>query len=408
VQNFVAYATKVRRARFMASIHVRCYECFEMIARVDIAVVGAGAAGIGAAVSAARAGAKTVLLDQRPAAGGTGGFSGLTTLCGLYDDTGNYLNEGLAREFAELVVERRSPTRLEAGLSQKRAGSETGAPLRMGRVWVLQYRPERFREVADNLISTNPNLRTQWNTPLTDVVVEAGRIGRINGLSVGAVIDCTGTAEVARLIGAECLATGETTQAAAIIFPLCHVTRELKTAAEKAQVLLPLARAGFAPLNLQSSLEPNTLTAKFAGSAEQVSPLIEFLRTHVQGFENCMTPVTEFVPARRAGRMIVGQSVLTGEDVLAGRKFPDVVARCAWPIEQWSADGVARFKYLPVGAHYAIPARSLRSAKVENLFMAGKTISADADAIASARVMGCCLATGAAAGNLAAEYLGSA
>ena len=39
--------------------------------------------------------------------------------------------------------------------------------------------------------------------------------------------------------------------------------------------------------------------------------------------------------------------------------------------------------------------------------MAGKTISADVDAIASARVMGCCLATGAAAGNLAASYLES-
>ena len=99
---------------------------------------------------------------------------------------------------------------------------------------------------------------------------------------------------------------------------------------------------------------------------------------------------------------------MTGADVLAGRKFPDAVTRCAWPIEQWSADGVARFKYLPAGAHYEIPARSLRAAHVENLFMAGKTISADVDAIASARVMGCCLATGAAAGKLAARYLQSA
>ena len=51
----------------------------------DIAVVGSGAAGIAAAVSAARAGAKTLLLDKNSAAGGTGGFSGLTTLCGLFD-----------------------------------------------------------------------------------------------------------------------------------------------------------------------------------------------------------------------------------------------------------------------------------------------------------------------------------
>jgi len=58
--------------------------------------------------------------------------------------------------------------------------------------------------------------------------------------------------------------------------------------------------------------------------------------------------------------------------------------------------------------HYEIPSRSLRAAEVENLFMAGKTISADVDAIASARVMGCCLATGEAAGNLVATFVESA
>jgi hypothetical protein len=103
--------------------------------------------------------------------------------------------------------------------------------------------------------------------------------------------------------------------------------------------------------------------------------------------------------------MIVGQYLLTGDDVLAGKKFPDAAARCAWPIEQWSADGIARFKYLPPNMLYEIPARSLRAGKIENLFMAGKTISADVEAIASARVLGCCLATGEAAGKLAAKYL---
>lgn len=376
--------------------------------RADIAVVGAGAAGIAAAVSAARAGCTTLLLDQRLAAGGTGGFSGLTTLCGLYDDSGNYINDGFAREFAELLAERRAPARLEEGLFQGRAGSEIGAPVQMGRVWVLQYRPERFREVGAELISACADLRVQWNTSVAEVVLKSGRITQLNGVKVGAVIDCSGTAEVAGAAGAECLATDELTQAPAIVFPLCNVRRELNTAADMAQVLLPLVRAGFPPLNLQTNLEPNTLTAKFAGMAEEVWPLIEFLRANVAGFENCTTPVTEFIPAHRAGRMIVGQYVLTGEDVLAGRKFPDAVARCAWPVEQWNAKGVVRFRYLPAGAHYEIPSRSLRAAKIENLFMAGKTISADVDAIASARVMGCCLATGAAAGQLAVSFVQSA
>ena len=378
-----------------------------MSAAVDIAVVGAGAAGIAAAVCAARAGGTTVLLDQRPAAGGTGGFSGLTTLCGLYDDEGKFLNDGFAREFAEALVSNEAA-------QQRRPTNPGGAalprcvePIKMGRVWVLPYRPEKFRALAAQLVSSTPNLRAHWNSPLQTVVAENGRIVRVNDFAVGAVIDCSGGAEVARLVGAECLATDATTQAPAVVFPLDGVTREFHSATDVTQVLLPLARAGFPPLNFQASLERNQLTVKFTGPPEQVRPLIEFLRGNIVGFENCTTPLKEFAPSPRAGRMIVGQYVLTGADVRAGRKFPDAVARCAWPVEQWGADGVARFQYLPPATHYEIPARSLRAARVENLFMAGKTISADVTAIASARVMGCCLATGAAAGHLAAQHLQS-
>jgi len=353
----------------------------------DIAVIGSGAAGIAAAVSAARTGAKTFLLDKNPSAGGIGGFSGLTTLCGLYDDTGNFLNNGFAREFAGAIAET--------------------APVKMGRVWVLPYRPEKFHETAASLLGQE-NVQAQWNVPLVNVAAENNQIVSLNGFNVGAVIDCSGTAEVARQTGIECLATDETTQAPAVIFPLQNVSREMLTPAAVARVLLPLARAGFPPLNFQPALEPHSVTVKFTGSPEQVPQIIEFLRKNVQGFENCSTPLKNCFIARRAGRMIVGEYILSGADVLAGKKFPDSVARCAWPVEQWNADGVAKFQYLPPGTNYEVPARSLRAAAIKNLFMGGKTISADVDAIASARVMGCCLATGAAAGKLAADYLDSA
>jgi hypothetical protein len=353
--------------------------------QVDIAVIGAGSAGIAAAVNAARSGGSVLLLDAGPAAGGTGGFSGLTTLCGLFDDAGNYLNDGFAREFAEAVAEK--------------------APLRLGKVWALPYRPEKFRAVAAEIISALPNLQTRWNTRLDEVVVEENRVVQINGIQVGAVVDCSGSAEVARAAGADCLATDEATQSPAVIFPLHNVKRTMQSPAEVAQVLLPLARSGLPPVNFLPGPQPDSLTVKFSGKPEQAGELIDFLRARVAGFENCATPLTRFTATERAGRMIIGKYVLTGADVLAGRKFSDAVARCAWPVEQWPVNGVARLRYLPDGAHYEIPARSLRAASVSNLFMAGKTISADADAIASARVMGCCLATGAAAGRLAAEFL---
>ncbi|HEV2694474.1 MAG TPA: FAD-dependent oxidoreductase [Verrucomicrobiae bacterium] len=358
-----------------------------MSAHYDIAVIGSGAAGIAAAVSAARTGHSTLLLDKNPAVGGIGGFSGLTTLCGLYDDQGNFLNAGFSHEFSDSLAE--------------------APPLIMGRVWVLPYRPEKFLAIAQNFISAEPKLKSVWNSPLADVDIQDHRIVSLNGFSVGAVIDCTGDAEVARAAGAECLATDDSTQAPAVIFPLQNVTREFLTPADAAQVLLPLARAGIPLVNFKPDLA-GSLTVKFTGTPEQVPALIDFLRTNVPGFEKCSTPLTTLSTTRRAGRMIIGEHILTGAEVLSGTKFPDAVARCAWPIEQWSAAGQTRLRYLPPGTHYEIPARSLRAATIKNLFMAGKTISADVDAIASARVMGCCLATGEAAGKLAANYLDSA
>lgn len=353
----------------------------------DIAVVGSGAGGIAAAIAAARTGARTLLMDQRPAAGGTGGYSGLTTLCGLHDDSGHLLNDGFSREFAEAIGE--------------------GSPVPMGKVWVLPYRPQRFRELAATLTDATPNLTTAWNASVEQVSYADATITHLNSMPVKAVIDCTGTAEVARAVGAEFMATDKQTQAPAVVFPLHDIRRDLNSVVAVAQVLLPLARAGLPSLNFQPHPEPNSITVKFSGRPEQAPAVIDFLRANVAGFEHCRTSCTDFHASERAGRMIAGQYLLTGDDVLAARKFPDAVARCAWPIEQWNADGVSRLRHLPPGQFYEIPARSLRAARVKNLFMAGKTISADVNAIASARVMGCCLATGAAAGNLAAAFVTS-
>jgi hypothetical protein len=193
-----------------------------------------------------------------------------------------------------------------------------------------------------------------------------------------------------------------------VVFPLENVERDLSTPVAVAPVLLALAHAGLPPVSFMPCAEAGTVVAKFAGQPEGVPGLWKFLRGQVSGFERCRTLQTEFTLARRAGVMIVGRHLLTGDDVLSARKFPDAVASGCWPVEQWSANGRPRLRYLPPGECYGIPARSLQAARTENLFMAGKSLSADVDAVASARVMGCCLATGAAAGQLAADFVRSA
>jgi hypothetical protein len=363
-----------------------------MTRQFDIAVVGMGAAGIAAAVTAARAGCSVLALDRAGAAGGTGGFSGLTTLCGLLDGNGQWLNNGFAREFAE----------------ELKREDEVGDPLRMGRVMVQLYRPESFQSVAARLIAHEPRIETQWRTAASDLTVRKGHIESLNGTRVGAVVDCSGVAEVCRAAGEDVQMTDETTQSPAVVFSLENVQRDLRSPVGMAMVLLHVAHSGLPALSFMPSADNNAVVVKFSGTPAQVPTLIQFLRAEVSGFENCRSRETEFTLARRSGAMVLGRYVLTGDDVLSARKFPDAVARGCWPVEQWSADGRQHIRYLPANEHYEIPARSLRARQIENLFVAGKSISADVDAIASARVIGCCLATGAAAGKLSAQSIQTA
>ncbi len=88
-----------------------------------------------------------------------------------------------------------------------------------------------------------------------------------------------------------------------------------------------------------------------------------------------------------------------------GRTFEDGIARGSWPIELWEEGRLgATYEYLEDGQTYDIPLRCLRPREVKNLFMAGRCLSASREALGSARVIGTCLATGAAAGIAAARY----
>jgi hypothetical protein len=107
----------------------------------------------------------------------------------------------------------------------------------------------------------------------------------------------------------------------------------------------------------------------------------------------------------RDGMKAKGVYVLSGQDVLNAKKFSDTAARGCWPVEKWNLAGNLDIRYLPEGEYYDIPEQSLRIPGIKNLMIAGKCISADNDAIASARVIGSCLATGEAAAKLAVRSL---
>ena len=105
----------------------------------------------------------------------------------------------------------------------------------------------------------------------------------------------------------------------------------------------------------------------------------------------------------RESRRVIGRYQLTRDDVLSGRKFDDAVARASWPIELWEEGRLgATYEYPDDGQTYDIPLRSLQARDVDNLFVAGRCMSATHEALGSARVIGTCLATGEAVGRAAA------
>jgi hypothetical protein len=138
-------------------------------------------------------------------------------------------------------------------------------------------------------------------------------------------------------------------------------------------------------------------------SRRQAKQIVAFLQKRVPGFKQAYLSQTGAQIGVRETRRIMGEYVLTGEDVLAGRKFPDGIALSSYPIDVHNPEGEGTvLKYLPPGEFYAIPYRCLVPQKIDNLLVAGRPISTTHEAHASTRVQVVCYATGQAAGAAAA------
>ncbi|MCL4426144.1 MAG: FAD-dependent oxidoreductase, partial [Firmicutes bacterium] len=125
-----------------------------------------------------------------------------------------------------------------------------------------------------------------------------------------------------------------------------------------------------------------------------------FLQKNIPGFEKAFLMDTGVQIGVRETRRIMGEYILTQEDILEGRTFPDDVARGAYSID---IHDVKSSSFVQLEApEYGIPYRCLVPKKVENLLVAGRSISTTREAQASIRVTPTCMATGQAAGTAAA------
>jgi hypothetical protein len=394
----------------------------------DVVVVGGGAAGLAAAIAAGRAGARTALVERYGFLGGLATAGMVSTICGLYHGSSSGELEPINEGFAEAFARRLS------------AMPGCQKPVRRGRSVVLPYTPFAFACLADELVAAVAPLDVYLHAYLVGVDTAPARIEGLRistwerslELRASVVVDTSGDAVVARQAGA---ATDTAPLAHRQLPSLIFVLQQVDTAALGAgprvavlRALLAAERDGRLPpgasnVTLGLSPQPGELVGKLAldGLASGFSERRDFLTAAEQEGRRRVLAVTELLKTLPAfGRAfvshvaaqvgvreswrVIGRYQLTREDVLAARQFDDGVARAAWPIELWHAGHLgATYEYLEDGQTYEIPLRSLQARDVENLFVAGRCMSATHEALGSARVIGTCLATGEAVGMAAAR-----
>jgi hypothetical protein len=130
--------------------------------------------------------------------------------------------------------------------------------------------------------------------------------------------------------------------------------------------------------------------------------IVGFLIRRVPGFERAYLSHSATQIGVRESRRILGDYVLTADDVLSGRKFPDGICRGNYPLDIHNPTGSGTvIKGLPPGASYEIPFRSLLVRGLANVLVASRCISATHEAHSSLRIMPIVTAIGEAAGAAA-------
>ncbi|MFN8034945.1 MAG: FAD-dependent oxidoreductase [Acidimicrobiia bacterium] len=395
-----------------------------VLAEADVVVAGGGPAGLGAAVAAARMGARTVLCERYGVLGGNFTVASVGTICGLYvRDGGTFapVVGGIAREF---------PERLAA------AGSGFG-PIPFKESAVFVYTPWAAKRLADHLVLDEDRLEVLLHSLVADVIVDDGALRALvlttkqgpRAIAARSFVDCTGDADVAWFAGAETVvAPPDARQRASMQFVMQHVDDEQGRAAiatladtiaahgrhlsRDSGAVIPTLRPGeFIGAMTRvanpdgSAIDATDVREMTAGEFEgrrRAEEAAVFLRTRVAGFADAFLADTAMQLGVRESRRVVGEFVLRGEDVVSGARFDDAVAAGAWPQEYHTHGRSTEYRFLEPGRRYQIPFRSLLPAGVRNLFVAGRCISADHDALASTRVMAPSMALGQAAGTAAA------
>jgi hypothetical protein len=386
----------------------------------DVVVVGGGSAGAAAAVAAARSGASCLLVESQGFLGGTGAAV-LDTFYGFYapGPDAHRVVGGIGWEVCRALT-----AMGEAFERPNTYGAGTG----------VTYEPEALKLVWDQLTG-EAGVAVLLPARAVTVVLDTGSVcgvvvETVDGpylVRAAVSIDATGDAELAWRAGAAL----ERPRAKRPLQPMTATFRLLgadlaATPTKRLHALMAeaegydLARRegsvhrtvhdGIAHTNLTrvTGLDPTDPWQRSRAEAEgrrQVREYLRFLKEQVPGYAEAVLLATSTWLGVRESRRLVGRYVLTGEDVLHARDFPDAIARCGAPIEDHDGGTSTVWRYVGgdrTGATYGVPYRCLLPQNLRGLLVAGRCLSATHDAHASVRSMAQCMASGHAAGAAAA------
>ena len=417
----------------------------------DVLVAGGGVAGIAAATASARLGARTLLVERYGFLGGLGTAGLVGPFMSWRTATGEPLIAGVFQEILD---------RLEALGALKGSSFDPNSLAFVAQEMVLESGAELLLHswVCGAEASEGTLLAAELQTKSGVETVPAGRF-----------VDATGDGDLAVAAGAQFQQgrpSDGLTQAATLMFDIGGVDlrrtfeyvraspddmrfpklqpdedldarlagavsaagfyQAVERAKEAGEYSIPGDLVFFISRPRRGEVVVNTthvgrvdcttsedLTHAEVEGRRQMMGLVAFFRKYVPGFEDCYLARTPTQIGVRETRRVIGEYVFGLEDVAEARKFPDAIARLAYPVDIHDPSGAGytrgeeRVAHIvpPRGDWYEIPYRCLLPLGIENLLVAGRCVSSTQEGHGAIRIMPCCAAMGQAAGAAAALSL---
>ena len=383
------------------------------ISEYDVVVAGGGTAGVAAAIAAARNGADTLLIEKYGFLGGTM-TAGLVNPFMTFHAGNRQIIKGIFQEIIDHLKDM-------GGYDEKTKASENQA----------------MTLVLDQMVK-EAGVRLLLHTYVTDVILT--KMNKVRGVEIynksgrqvvlGKVtVDATGDGDVAVMAGApyeKGRKEDGLMQPMTLNFDLAgvdeekmpsreEINRAYKEAKERGEITCPredvlwfyTVRRGIIHFNttrvvMVDGTKVEDLTRAEIEGRRQMFEIVDWLKRTFKAFKNAYIVRSGVQIGVRETRRIIGEYVLTAEDILKARKFPDPICRGNYPIDIHNPKGEGTIlKFPPPGDYYEIPYRCIVPLKVDNLLIGSRCISATHEAYSAVRIMPIVMAIGQAAGTAA-------